>query len=219
MHSHSLNNQTPLVDGIWTYGETLWFATNRKRTITTWEVGFTSGAKPMEVETLTAPDDDDKTYGNLRLLPTPCRLALKFMNTILVWDVQNSKHLLHHTNCSFSGMSFSPDGCFFASSTGSTIHLWKESPTGYILYEKLACSTDHSSPLLSPNGKSIVAFGDHTIRLWRTKSLITPPSSTSTRVQSTEGFVLDFSPDGMIAAVTVQNGKTDIVLDLKAGIP
>ena len=242
MHSHSLDDHTPLANGIWAYGESLRFATISKRTraITIWEVGFTSDATPTGVETLPAPDAYDNVYGSLELLPAPCRLALVFLDGILVWDVQNSKYLLHSTNngVNFKGrMSFSSDGRFFACSAESDIYLWKESPTGYILHKKLPFRTEHPSPLLSRNGESIVVFGDHTIRLWRTKSLITspsstppinppsstslitPPSSTSTRAQRTKNFVLDFSPDGVLAAVTVQDGKTVIVLNLKSGVP
>jgi len=208
------------MDGIWTYGESLRFATSGGRTITIWEVGFTSGAAPTEVETFTAPGIG-MLYGDLGLLPAPCRLALVFTNTVLVWDVQNSEYLLIHTGARFDmRTSFSSNGRFFACSAESDIYLWKESPAGYILHEKLACSTDHPSPLLSPNGESIVVFGGHTIRLWRTKSLTPPPSGISTQVpQLTKNLVLDFSPDGTLAVVTVQNDETVVVLNLKSGIP
>jgi len=222
VHSHSLDNQTPLTDCIWTYGESLRFATSSARTITIWEVGFTSGATPTEVEILTTLDDDESTYGNLRLFPIPCRLALVSQGGIMVRDVRSSEYLLHCADTRFgTRMSFSSDGRFFAcSTTRSDIYLWKESLTGYILHEKLSSSTDCPSPLLSPNGESIVVFGGHTIRLWHTKSSTTTPSSTLTQLpRCAKDFVLDFSPDGALAVVTVQNGETIIVLDLKSGVP
>ena len=221
MHSHSLNNLTPLVGGIWTYGESLRFATVRLGSIITiWGVGFTSGATPTEVETLPAVDGHHYTYGGFRLLPAPCRFALNFGGGVLVHDVRNSKRLLYctstWTDCS---MSFSPDGRFFACSAGSKVYLWKESPTGYILQEILEHSAYRTTPLLSPNGESIVVFGDHTIQLSRTKSSIAIPSSIPTRApQPPQNFILGFSPDGTLAAVARRYGKTVMVLNIKSGV-
>jgi len=140
----------------------------------------------------------------------------------MVWDVRNSKCLLHRIlDTGFhSKMSFS-DGRFFACLTAkSDVHLWKESPTGYILHEKLAISTDDPIPLLSPNGESIVVFGDRTIRLWHTKGFTTPPSNIFTRApQRARSFVLDFSPDGMLAVIARQGDHTATVLNLKSSVP
>ena len=225
MHSHTLNGDTPLSNNICTYGESLRFAAvgRRTRTITIWEVGFTSGATPTEIETLPAPDGYDNRYGSFLLLPAPCRLAIAFEGGVLVHDVRNSKHLLRYMGMNANldiGMSFSSDGRFFMCSSESRIHLWKESSTGYILHETLATSIGDLSPLLSPNGGSIVAFDDRMIWLWRTKKFTAPPSSTLTRApQCTEDFVLDFSPDGMLAMVAMQGDNMVAFLNLKSGVP
>jgi len=222
MRSHSLRNHTPLVDGIWTHGEFLRFATSSsKRTITIWEVGFTSGATLTEVETLPVPDDHTHISGGLRFLPTSCRLALASGRGVLVQDVRNSKYLLHNSDVGFgTRMSFSTEGRFFACSFGSKIYLWRESPTGhYILHEILESSADCPTPLLSPNGESIVVFGNHTIRLWHTRSLITTPSSIPAEVhRRTEDFFLGFSPDGTSAVVARRGDNTVTVLDIKSGV-
>ena len=217
MHSHSLDNHTPLVEGIWTHGESLRFATVRVETITIWEVGFTSGATPTVVETIPAPYNYKNVHGSLRLLPTPCRLALASENQVLVYDVRNSKYLLHYLDHTWfgTGMSFSSDGRFFACSSRSKVYLWKESPTGYKPHEILESGTDRPNPLLSPNGESVVLFGDHTIRLLRMKSLITTPSSIPTQAQD---FVVGFSPDGVMAVVARRGGDTVTVLDIKSGV-
>ena len=54
-------------------------------------------------------------------------------------------------------MSFSPDGRFFACGTiASEIHLWKDSPTGYKLHQKVkTAGHEVCRTLLSPNGESI----------------------------------------------------------------
>jgi len=72
----------------------------------------------------------------------------------------------------------------------------------------------------SRNGESIAAFGDRTIRLWRTRSFAAPPSSIMTRVpQPTRKFVLDFSPDGTLAVFARQFDQTVTVLNLESSIP
>ena len=219
IHSHSLDNHTPLVDGTWTYGQFLRFATVRARTITIWEVGFTPDDTPTEVETLLAPPNYENDHGSLRLLPTPCILALASRRGVLVHDVRNSKNLLHYPDVGFgTRMSFSTDGRFFACSSGSRIYLWKESPTVYTLHEILESSTNHPNPLLSPDGESIAVVGNHKIRLLRTKSSITTPSSIPVEaLRRTEDFFLEFSPDGTLAVIARRGGNTVTVLNVKSG--
>ena len=221
--SHSINGRVPLSKDIWTYGESLQFATADWTAITIWEVGFTSGAIPTEVETLPALNQfSTEPWRKILFFPAPCRLAFISGNDVTVWDIRNSEYLLCGPNTGFyPEMSFSSDGRFFASSIdGSGVYLWKESPTGYILHGKLATGADPPRPFLSPNGESIVAFGSRTIRLWRTKSFIAPPSSTLTRAsQGTENFVLDFSPDEILAVIARQGDNTVTILSLKSGVP
>jgi len=233
MHSHSLNvNGLLLPNNIWTHGESLRFLSASERTITIWEVGFTSGATPTEVETLPAPDDFDPrafhkqdSYGRVegvRFFPALCRLALNIWSGVLVWDARTSKYLLHRTRInSYPRMSFSSDGHFFASSTStSDVYLWKESPTGYIPHEIFASSTEYPNQLLSQDGESIVAYYGPTIRLWRTKRFATSPSSILTRPsRPTDNFVLDFSPDGALVVAAMYRDKTVMVHNLESGVP
>ena len=225
MRSHS---PTGIVKNIWTHGESLRFVAISKTATTIWEVGFTSDAIPTMVETF-PPIGGDTTVNHklhkcIGFHPAPYRFAFSSdeLNDVGVWDVQKSKLLL---SCRGTGgnprVSFSSDGRFFACSTPEpSIHLWKESPTGYILHNTLATSIVHSHPLLSPNGESIVVFGGSTIQLWRTKGFTTTPSNVSTQTrQHTQNFVLEFSPDGMFAAFATLKGETVTVLNLKSGVP
>jgi len=230
--SHSIDGGVPLSRDMWTYGGSLRFATADATTITIWEVGFTSGATPAEAETLPVPDgfepialphvDYDDLKKRVRFLPAPCRLALIFKDKVMVWDVRNSKCLLQYADIGFNPeMSFSSDGRFFACSTGgSDVRLWKESSTGYILHEILVAGVPYPRPLLSRSGESIAAFGDRTIRLWRTKGFATPPCNILTRAPRYIGeFVLDFSHDGMLAVFARLRDETVTVLNLKSGVP
>ena len=228
----SVSSNSQVSNNIWTHGESLRFATVGLTTITIWEVGFTSETSPTEVETLSVPDsvrsaipshiDYSDLTERVQFLPTSYRLGIVHDGKVLVRDVQNSATLLSHTDtCCCPEMSFSSNGRFFAcSTTGYEIHLWKESPTGYVLHGTLVSSTGNPSLLLSPNGESIVTFGERTIRLWHTKSFTAPPSSALTQNhQRTGDFILDFSPDMTSAVVARREDNVATVLDLKSGAP
>ena len=241
MHSHSPVDSSTC--GTWIHGESLRFATINPETITIWD----AGSAKVETFPFPKDVHFEGSYFYARsgrkinrdwwelcqFLPAPCRLAFNLDGDVRVWDVQNSKYLLyctdvqnsecllHHTGARFQCTSFSSDGRFFACSTGrSGVYLWKESATGdYILHEILAFNTIISYPLLSRNGESIVVFGDTIIRLWRTKGHTPSPSSAITRApQHTEAFLLDFSPNGMLAAVARRGDKTVTVLNPKSGV-
>jgi WD40 repeat protein len=229
MCSHSIYNVIPLLNNIWTCGGSLQFVTADAIAITIWEVGFISGGTPKKVETLSTPDNFDLTMvsketepcQHIEFLPILCRLAFVLEGEVWVWDVQNSKCLLHCTDTEFdSGMSFSSDGCFFACSTQLDICLWKESPTGYVLHKILESRTILPTPLFSQNGELMVAVSDCNIQLWHTDGFDTHPSSISPKApQQIVDFLLDFSHDGTWVAVTMEGYKTVTVSNLKYDIP
>ena len=228
MHSHSLNNGILLSNNIWAHGGSLQFATVDVSTITIWEVGFISGGAPMKVETFPAPDNFDPTMlpkktnmEYLEFLPVPCQLALVFKGEVWVWNAQNSKCLLHCTDTRFySRTSFSSNGCFFACSSQLGTCLWKESPTGYVLHKVLEPRTICPTPLLSPNGESVVVVSERTVQLWHTNGFATHPSSISSQAPPPiVDFLLDFSLDETLAVVTMEGDKTVTVINLKSGIP
>ena len=242
VHTHDIDHlapasalRTPYMYKIWAHGESLRFATPGPTGITILEVGFAPGATPMEIETVSVPKIHVETFvfeprGQTDIawtaFHTPsCRLA--FVDTggaLIVWDARASKFLLHHTDNSFFGwMTFSSDGRLFACTTiESEIYLWKESPTGYSLFEKLTPNTPYSKPRLSPNGQSVIAFSGSMIQLWPTKGFTTPttPSSVSAQApQHTGNFLLEFLPDSPLVAFARKKDKTVTVFDLKSGVP
>ena len=224
MHSHSFDGgEILLPNNIWTHGESLQFVTAGAKTITIWEVGFTSGATPTEVGTLPIPDGFPNDGRGVGFLPSPCRLAF-FTDEcgVQVWDARNSKCLLDSTDADFYGaMSFSSDGRFFTcSGMESETYIWKESPDGYILHEILASSSEieYPRPSLSPTGEFIVTPSKRAIQLWRTKRSTTAASSTLTQApQITNSFVLDVSPDETLAVVAMKESDTVTFLNLNSG--
>jgi WD40 repeat protein len=144
----------PVLHQIWTFGECIRFATFGSGSITIWEVGFNSEHPPTEIESLPVPDNVGPSNYCL-FLPTHSWLA--FVNvdentahsqlasvnekteTVSVWDAQRSKLLLSSMVVKYAAsMTFSSDGRFFACGADkSETCLWKESPTGYIIHQKL----------------------------------------------------------------------------------
>ena len=94
--------------------------------------------------------------------------------------------------------------------------MWKESHTGYILHKCLTSNPSVSSPLISPDGGSIIAVGLKAIQLWNTmdSSTLLPTSSPSAN-----HFIVEFSPDQVLVAIVRLEDEIVTVLDLKSGIP
>jgi len=213
--------EKPVADMIWTHDIFIRFATFRPGSITIWEVGFTSEHSAAEVESLPIPNIFDPSKEFL-FLPTVSRLAFVLENAIFVWDAQHSKLLLSSVDIKKPReMTFSSDGHFFACATDSPeIYLWKDSPTGYTLHRILMFNIGPCSPLLSPDGRSIIAFSGSALQLWHTMDSTTSISSVPIQAfQNTKPFLLGFSPDQSLAAAVRLRENTATVLDLRSGTP
>ena len=215
IYSHSVEG--PVLHQIWTHAKSLRFATTKSGSITMWEVEFDTKHTPMEVESLPIPGDSHHPV----LHPDPPRLAFITGERVKVWNSRDSKLLLDSADVKWpKRMSFSLGGRFFACETsGPEFYLWKESPTGYALYRKLTSNAWASEFFVSPNGESIIVSDGSAIQLWRTTDFTTSSSVVPARAsQGGEGnFILGFSPDETLAAVTRMGGEMVTVLDLKSG--
>jgi len=217
----------PVKGKIWAHGERLRFTTMMPGSIITWEAGFASTHAPTKVETLSIPDGC-RDLQSLLVHPTLPRLALVCERRVCVWDTQHSKFLLDSAHSSFGyTMSFSPDGRYFASSDVTRelkcagIHLWKESHTGYVLHQRFISDPWTIRPRISPNGRSVIAFGDTAIQLWHTMESATSRSAVPAQTSPSSGsdFISGFSSDEALAAVVREGDKTITVVDLKSGVP
>ena len=210
-----------IVAPIWTHGEFLRFATVKPGSITIWEVGFTSEHTLAEIESLPAPDDIGSEEH--LFLPTLSRLAFILRDAVLIWDARDSKFLLDFVGCSLPGrFSFSSDGRFFACDIPDKgAHLWKESPTGYVLHQKLVSGLGGHliTPVLSPDGELIITFACQEIQLWRTTDPINPPSSLLLQPAEKTEFILAFSPDKSFIATGRLGENIATIVDLKSGDP
>jgi len=239
--SHNFPERRTVVQ-IWTRGEFLRFATVEPESITIWEVGSTSEHTLAEIEVLPAPDNTN--FGECLFLPTPSRFAFileededeedeeceeedeeeKQEKKVLIWDPRHSKFLLNFVGDQPEGLSFSSDGRFFACNVADQgVHIWKESPTGYVLHRILLSglmdNNDRPTPFLSPDGESIITSKFNETQLWRTTDPINPPSSVPPRPAEQTEFVLAFSPDKSLIATGRLGGNIATIVDLKSGDP
>ena len=233
VYMHDVHHDVPMdhrlfVDSyfpdIWAHGETLRFATIGPRSITVWEVGFDPGATSTMVETLSIPPDVEHFQPiHAQHFPTSGRHSLVYSGArcgILVWDGQDVRSSVLDTDIDLNRrVSFSSDGCRFAcfATSGSEAYLWGESSAGYVLHGKFTPGTQFPKILLSPNGESIVDYGDSSVWLWHTQSITTTPNTSTRAPDRISNFVLEFHPDRPLAAVARQKDNAVIVLDLKSG--
>jgi WD40 repeat protein len=217
---------------IWTHGGSLRFATPEPLGITIWEVGFTSGATPTEVESVSVQGNaiqafvfgprEQKYIRQTEFHPVSCRLAFTDVEgTLFVWDTRTSEFLLHHPGVDFCpSMTFSSDARFFACTTmDSEVYLWKELPTGYTLFKKLTPGTPEFEPSFSPNGESIIAFGRSKIQLWHMKSFASTTSTilASAHPHAGQDFILEFLPNRPLAVTTRRGDERVMIIDLESG--
>ena len=213
-----------IIHPIWTHDEYLQFATIDPKSIRIWQSPFTLEPPPVEVASLPVPEGITDAK-QLLFLPSLSRLAFVLKDTIQVWGVKAPKLLLTapapdewykiHS-------SFSSDGHFFAYTTpGEGVHVWKESPTGYLPYQWLPFPTSLSQvpPRFSPNTESIIVPLKSKIHRLHARGQVPSLPSVSTRDDCSNDFALGFSPDENVAAFAREWKNTVTIIDLRTGEP
>ena len=214
-----------IIAPIWAHGDCLRFTVVESGSITIWEAGFDLIDTPTEVGALPVPDEIAGARRYL-FLPTLSQLAFALQDAILVWDTKASKFLLNSGPISLLDYNpphlyeavFSSDGHFFIYLTNNQeVYVWKESPTGYVLHQKLAISGGKMCPrpFISSSGGSVIVDIGEVIHLCHTEDQI--PFSTHAPIYNI--FILGFSPQNEWAAFTQHGGNTVTVLHLQFGDP
>ena len=217
--SHSI--QQDVHWSIWTLGEYLQFATVESKSITIWQVSFTSGHPPSKIGSLSIPKNFSSN--GLILLLTLSWFAFIYGRNIHVWDAQHNKVLLKHQSGSYprsGGFAFSSDGCFFScASQKNGSYLWKEGSDGYLPHQKLESSIEEAV-LISPNGESVILDGGQMLQLLPAANSPTSISSFSTKDVTPNGsFFIEFVPDESLVAFAQESSHTVIILDITSGNP
>ena len=224
-----------IIDPIWTHGEYLRFATRKPGCITIWEVDFTLIGPPVEAGSLQVPTEIDgeeiSGYIHFLFLPIVSRIAFSLQDSVFIWDTQAAKFLLKSGPMSTPGFtytgyrayiqakSFSSSGHFFACvAIDNCVRVYKEFSTCYTLHQQFTLygiPDDVPCKLcVSPNGESIIAYHGTKVYLWQTKDRITSISNASTQGNPGHDFLLEFSPNGALAAFVQEKGDTVTVLNL-----
>ena len=201
-----------IIEPIWTHGKCIRFVTISLRSVAVSEVEFTSKNPPVKVESLPIAD---KIVGGTHFLflPSLSQLAFTLNGIIQVWDAKAAKLLLeselpshHYCNADPPIGSFSSDGRFFVHGDAKGVtRVWKESPAGYVLHQKLSfpASNVHLRPCLSPSGESIFMSPDRrAFHLWHTRDQVLSLPSVSEN-----NFTLAFSPDESFVAFARRRGN------------
>ena len=217
--SHSI--QQDLHGYIWTLGEYLQFATVESKSITIWQVSFTSSHPPLKIHSLSIPNNFSSD--GLELLPNLSRFAFNDNSNIYVWDAQQNKVLLKYQDSYHQGdriFSFSSDGCFFAyGNLGTGSYLWKEGSDGYLPHQKLG-SIEREIPMISPNGESVILAGRWMLQLWPTPNFPTSISGFFAKdFTPTISFFIEFLPDESLVAFAEEYTHTVTILNITSGNP
>ena len=212
-----------IIEPIWTHEKFIRFVTIKPGTVAILEVEFTLKNPPIEVEPLPIADKIADGYRFL-FLPALSRLAFTREGAVQVWDAKAAKLLLKSELPSFNTHptdlpigSFSSDGHFFAHlDVNGVARVWKESPTGYVLHQKLPFATPGHSvlqPRLSPSGESIFMSPDGgAFHLWHTRDQVPSLPSVSASNVHENSFTLVFSPDKRSAAFVRREGNVVTIL-------
>ena len=215
-----------IIEPIWTHGRCIRFVAISRGSVAVLEVEFSLTNPPVEVESLPI---SDKIVGGERFLflPSLSRLAFVLKDTIQVWDAKAAKLLLNSELPSFTYTtnlpigSFSLDGRFFAHLDKSgVVHVWKESPAGYVLHQNLPFVTSHLfiEPRLSPSGESIIMSPDcRAIHLWHTRDQVPSLPSVSAGDVDKTNFTLVFSPDERFGAFARQGENMVTIFNTLTG--
>ena len=226
IHTHKVLEGS-FVPPIWTHGQCFRFATIKPSSIIIWEVAFASTHGPAEVESLPVPDEI-AGWGHFLFFPPLSRLAFLIGDRIRIWDAKSSKlfkpeawsEFLSVPVAQFPWGSFSFDGHFFACVVDIGVCVWKESPSGYILHQKLtfANSIGSEAPRFSSDGESIITSAGSMIHLWPTRDQIFSPSNTSYwDGDIRDGFILGFSPNELFVVFAKWKNGDITILDLQSG--
>ena len=152
----------------WIHEGTLQFATsferNGKFMINIYQLQPTSIPPLHKISSFPVPPQE----GRFSFSPVSFHASFVTETKIVILDVQNSKLLLHAGVCHIYGRTgeFSPNGCFFASKISLfKIHVWQNTPTGYVPWSDFTSRLPVSTFLWSPTSDSFLCHCENEIIL------------------------------------------------------
>ena len=99
--------------------------------------------------------------------PTTYRIAALVQGHLHIFDIRNWECLLEQWDEPNSSHRFSPDGSLFATSSESSIRVWKYTSSHYTLWGKFSTQSVSPSLQFSPDLSSIIGWFPDLLRVWR----------------------------------------------------
>ena len=209
----------------WTQGESLRFTTSLRAgdelKISIREFRPTPTPSHPVVESFHVPYYD----AEFSFSPVSSHASFLTETKIIILNVRDSNILLHTETtqgsyCCPSGV-FSPDGCFFACrALYRDIHVWKNTPTGYIPWSTFRPRIICDNLSFSPASTSILTRGPDGIQLSRPDNLASPPAASEAEPRLALGsHLVTSSTVGTWIATARIGGHTITILDSPSGSP
>jgi len=214
------NNHQPCVQ--WVHKESLQFATsfetNGKLAISIQELQPTSDPLSLTAKIFPVPSIDiDGAFSF-----SPISFHASFVNNteVVVFDVQGSK-ILFHTKTTEplynSPGHFSPDGSFLACEIlDHNIHIWKNTPTGYVPWSTLQLRSQFDDFSFSPTTISVLTWGQKGIQVLHPESSVSSPSHNEIKPLY-RGYLMACSVDGARMVIAQRDGSVVTVINPHLG--
>ena len=131
------------------------------------------------------------------------------------FQTKAGQHLYRPQGC------FSPDGCFFACGTeGQEVHIWKNTPTGYVPWNTIVPRLPSNGFSFSASGTSILSWGPEGTQLLDQDNHLNPPSPDKTvSAHRRRKHLVAYSSDSTRIATAQQEGSVIVILDPLSGTP
>ena len=210
----------------WTNGEILWFAmmsgSHKKPVIDIYELQPTSSLHVHSSFPLAQNMEPPINSSNFCFSPVSSHASFIIKGGVVVLDVQDSKLLLQ-TGLDYGYPrqpgQFSPDGCFFISGLfQNDIHIWQNTPTGYVPWSSLGPQVHPGWNQWSPTSTSILCLSENVLQLVHPGDCPSPPLPNKARSQDRFVHLVAYSTDGTYVATLRMSGGTVTVFDCVSGI-
>jgi len=137
---------------------------------------------------------------------------------VTILDIQSSKTLLrtkvaqeYYRLGLYTTGQFSYNGCFFACGVSwGEIHIWQNTPTGYVSWSILRPQLSHHTSLWSPTSISILCLGSAGTQLLHPDNCLSPMSPKPNQGQN---HLVAYSADQRYIAITQKDGSVITILD------
>ena len=219
VHTYNVSSGTMSSPGTLRSGDSphLWTVDKSFRVMTTERSGyhigtidiFEVGSTLARIQSFSPPLLNAST---ISFSPTVHHISISGDNTLCIFNIQNSENLLIATGY-FLSHYFSSDGCLFAASKESAIHVWKRVSNSYAVSGTFQCQgLSNPSLQLSLTPSSILGHSGDILRMWRVHRL---PVSFETQLQHYVGL----SRSGTRVATARELEDTVTIIDLLTQAP